>query len=178
MFSFIKWVFSPLFGGRKNRVEELPEALEDDYEDEEEYEEAAPRVTTPKIAVVIPKDYALPSAILNGVNNILLRDAMKIIDKLRSQGHHAIIHNAMRTKAQAAANAAKGVGIKNSRHVLGRAVDIIDKRYGWDNKYIKQIRVFRSALGKEVAKYPHLTWGGNWHNSYGELGDWAHVEMK
>ena len=125
----------------------------------------------------IPEEYLHPSAIIEGVDGELLTAVFDIIKNLRNQGYHAIIHNGMRTKAQAEANAKAGVGIKKSKHILGKAVDIIDSRYGWDEDYIEQIRDFRVALGKEVYKYPNLIWGGNWHKSYGALGDWAHVEI-
>ena len=163
MLNFIKWLIGLLGWGKKDVVVR-PTGANRPY---------------PKEGLKdIPEDYYYPNALLGGVDEDLLMAATAIIDELRSQGWHATIHNAMRTQAQANANAASGVGIKNSKHVKGRAVDIIDRRYGWDIKYINEIRSFRLALGKEVSRYPNLTWGGNWHKSYGELGDWAHVELK
>lgn len=124
-------------------------------------------------------NYASPSAILTGVNPRLLTIAKEIIDNLRKQGYQAIIHNAMRTKAQAAANAAKGVGILKSKHIDGRALDIIDKRYAWDSQYMSQIKAFRLAYGSLASQYPEITWGGTWtKGKYGALGDWAHIELK
>lgn len=126
----------------------------------------------------VDKSYYYPSAILDGVDPRLLEIAEEIITELRKQGFDAIIHNGMRSKAQAAANAASGVGILKSKHIVGEAVDIIDKRYAWDTKYLAEIKKFRLAYGALTKNYPEVTWGGTWtKGKYGAMGDWAHLEI-
>jgi hypothetical protein len=125
------------------------------------------------------KTYYLSTAILNGVDKRLLEIAEEIITELRKAGFQAIIHNGMRSKAQAAINAAKGVGILKSKHIDGKALDIIDRRYAWNDQYINQIKAYRSKYGALCKKYPEITWGGTWtKGKYGALGDWAHIELK
>jgi hypothetical protein len=124
---------------------------------------------------MIPSTYYQKGCIVNGVDSHLLDLAKNIIDKLRAEGWQAIINNAYRTAAQAAANATKGVGILHSKHCEGLAVDIIDQRYGWDGP-LKNIEEFRLAYSAQVSNYKELTWGGHW-TKYGALGDWAHIEL-
>ena len=159
----------------------FPSQMPEEEDQIEEYIEPkkTPKPTpAPKPIPVKTEGYALLGAVLTGVDPRLMEIAKEIIDSLRKQGFEAYIHNGMRTQAQADANAKKGIGIKNSKHVLGKAVDIIDKRYAWNDKYMKEIMLFRAAYGKLTDKYPEITWGGNWNKSYGVLGDWAHIELK
>jgi len=137
------------------------------------------RESPPSLPPVTLSGYALPTAILTGVNPRLLVIAKEIINELRKEGYQAVIHNAMRTPEQAAKNAAAGVGIKNSKHITGQAVDIIDKRYAWNEQHINHIKAFRASYGSLASQYPEIIWGGTWtKGKYGALGDWAHIELK
>lgn len=168
---------------RRREVINPVEIVEPEYEmvEEEivEVKEVPKPIEKKTTTVVIPKGYATASAIFTGVHPRLIEIAVEIITNLRQQGFEAIIHNAARTKEQAAANAASGVGIKNSKHVIGMAMDIIDKRYAWEDKHIDGIKKFRKAYGELASKYSEITWGGTWTTGkYGALGDWAHIELK
>jgi peptidoglycan L-alanyl-D-glutamate endopeptidase CwlK len=58
----------------------------------------------------------------------------------------------------------------NSSHRVGKAVDIIDKRYGWAGPASKLDYKFWTDLGRE-AKSVGLKWGGDWSS----FKDVAHV---
>ena len=67
--------------------------------------------------------------------NPLLPSFRKVVEKLLARmkelGYDPIPFDTLRTTAEAERNAAKGVGISNSIHLYGAAVDIICGKHGW-----------------------------------------------
>lgn len=61
-------------------------------------------------------------------NKILL-----LLQAMKARGFDPILHDTGRTLNEAATYAEKGVGIKNSLHLVGAATDIISASKGWSN---------------------------------------------
>jgi GNAT superfamily N-acetyltransferase len=85
-----------------------------------------------------------------------------LIQRLRAQGFDPIFWEGYRTPERAADMARIGTGIRDSMHIYGAAVDIIDRNKLWKNP------AFFRALGRE-AKALGLYWGG-------DFGDSPHVQ--
>lgn len=72
-------------------------------------------------------------------------------------GFEPVLFDGLRTQAEAAKNAAKGVGIADSVHCYGAAADLICNTHGWD--CVKAKCKFYTALGRE-AEALGFVWGG------------------
>jgi lysozyme len=121
-------------------------------------------------------NYTSPNADYSNMNPYIEKYAPEIMKGLRAKGWQPTIAEANRTQQEQAGKVAQGYSkTMNSKHLSGNAIDIIDKRYGWDEKHLDKIKAFRNDLMSEVQKYPELSSGGNW-KGFGELGDWAHVQ--
>jgi len=92
-----------------------------------------------------------------------------LLVEMRTDGFAPVLRDGLRTRGEAAANAAKGVGIADSMHLYGIAADIICDEHGWG--CAKVGCHFFTALG-EHAKALGLTWGGDWRRR-----DLPHVQM-
>lgn len=98
-----------------------------------------------------------------------------ILHELAALGFQPKIAEGLRDWEQQQEKIRKGVSRANySRHLVGLAVDIVDKRWGWNGPAAKPNHPFWVSLG-QVAKAYHLTWGGDW-NIPGVGPDVAHVE--
>lgn len=73
--------------------------------------------------------------------------------RMRAAGWDPILNEGYRTPARAAELAKQGVGVADSMHSYGAAVDIISASRGWSNL------AFFALLGQE-AEALGLTWGG------------------
>ncbi len=114
---------------------------------------------------------------LNGMNETLMSRTNQLMADLRQQGFEPIIASGNRTKAEQAEKVKKGYSkTMNSNHIGGGAVDIIDKRYGWNTKqYGDQIKGFAEAMAKTAPKYGLFS-GTQW-KSFGPYGDFAHIQL-
>lgn len=103
----------------------------------------------------------------------------KVIEDLRAKGYDPIVVEGKRTEAQQREKIAQGYSkTMNSNHLQGNAVDIVDRRYMWDDKkYGKELDQYANDI-KEVADKYGLGSGRDWTKSYGPRGDFAHVEYK
>jgi peptidoglycan L-alanyl-D-glutamate endopeptidase CwlK len=79
----------------------------------------------------------------------------ELLDVMVAAGYQPLLFDGFREPAEAAKNAAKGVGTKDSMHCLGIAADVIDAERGWKHPE------FFERLGKEAERIG-LTWGGRW----------------
>lgn len=101
--------------------------------------------------------------IVKGVDETLKKKALIIIDKLIEKGWQPVVGSGLRTQAQqrAAVKAGNSTTMK-SKHLLGKALDIIDKRYAWNIPLDHQ---FWRDYGK-LANEQGLRWGGDWGKGY------------
>lgn len=112
---------------------------------------------------------------------------INIIDKLTAKGWFPVVASGLRTRAEQAKKVQDGVSkTMESKHLIGKAVDIVDKRYFWGvpnaahNTNVKnEIRhaarldfCFWQDLGAAVREEKGLIWGGLWEH----FKDVAHVE--
>lgn len=58
-------------------------------------------------------------------------EVQAVLDALRADGYDPVLFDALRTKAEAARNATKGTGVKDSIHCYGAAADVICGAHGW-----------------------------------------------
>lgn len=89
----------------------------------------------------------------------------KLIDFINSQPGYACAQDQVkRSSAEARANAAKGVGISNSLHLLGLAADILIYKDGvWQDK--SEQYKFAGDYWKSLG--PDHCWGGDFLDQYG-----------
>lgn len=137
--------------------------------------------STPDVLSGINPHYTagVPPSTQNTVNNLMqginprLQSALPIImDELRQKGWQPSIASGMRTPEEQAEKVRQGYSqTMNSKHLIGKAVDIIDKRYGWDGPASDTNYQFWQDLG-EAAKRQGLQWGGDWKN----FKDVAHIQ--
>jgi flagellum-specific peptidoglycan hydrolase FlgJ len=101
----------------------------------------------------------------------------KFMADLKAQGFEPMIASGYRSPQEQALKVKQGYSkTMNSQHVHGNALDIVDRRYGWnDKKYGNEIKSFASAMAQTAAKYG-LTSGTKW-KSFGPHGDFAHIEL-
>jgi len=103
-------------------------------------------------------------------NPTLMKDISNIIIDLQNKGWHPKVVEICRTREQQAEKVRKGYSqTMHSKHLLGRAVDIVDSRYWWD---IPDWHKFWKDYGDSCKKYG-LIWGGDWKG----FPDVAHCEM-
>jgi hypothetical protein len=82
-----------------------------------------------------------------------------LLQALTERGFKPIPRDTLRTAEEALRNAKKGVGIVDSIHCHGAAVDVICDEHGWD--CAANGCEFYAALG-EIAEAMGLVWGGRW----------------
>jgi precorrin-6B methylase 1 len=100
--------------------------------------------------------------------------ARAVLRDLEGKGWEPIVVEAQRSKAQAILNALKGVGIKNSKHCVGKALDVVDARWYW--KIAPDLLAkYRAHIMSSAAAHG-LVSGATWTRTYGANGDWAHLE--
>lgn len=100
----------------------------------------------------------------------LLEDIAHIIIDLQNKGWDPKVVELCRTEAQQREKVEKGYSqTMHSKHLRGRAVDIVDRRYLWN---IKPNHEFWKDLGR-ACKDRGLIWGGDWKGFL----DVAHCEM-
>lgn len=79
-----------------------------------------------------------------------------VLADMRAQGFDPLVWETWRSRERAALLSARGVGVVQSMHCYGCAVDIISESKRWGAP-----RKFWLALGA-AAKAHGLTWGGTW----------------
>lgn len=115
-----------------------------------------------------------------GVNMNLHPELMNqlpgFLKDMRAQGYDPVIASGFRTPQEQAQKVAEGAShTMHSQHETGNAVDIVDRRYGWDTKkYSKEISGYADAMARTAAKHG-LTSGVQW-KSFGPNGDFAHIQ--
>lgn len=85
--------------------------------------------------------------------------AKRLLVALTERGFSPIPRDTLRTPVEAARNARKGVGIVDSVHCHGAALDVICDLHGWE--CAANGCEFYAALG-EIAEDMGLVWGGRW----------------
>ncbi len=109
----------------------------------------------------------------SGLNEKLSGMLPGIMEDLRAKGWNPMIASAIRTPEEQAEKVRQGYSqAMNSKHLYGKAVDIVDKNYGWDGKASDPNFQFWKDLG-EAAKKRGATWGGDWKS----FKDPAHVQV-
>lgn len=88
----------------------------------------------------------------------------EILTRMGELGFQAVLHDGLRTAAEAATNAQAGKGIKDSMHLYGCAADIICNQHGWDCHRATPPCKFYNVLG-EQAETLKLTWGRHFSRS-------------
>lgn len=83
----------------------------------------------------------------------------ELLRRMVMLGYEPVPRDTLRTPEEALRNAEKGVGIIDSIHCHGAAVDIICGVHGWD--CAKHGCDFYAILGRE-AHGRGLVWGGSW----------------
>ena len=86
----------------------------------------------------------------------------ELLNRMGELGFQPVLHDGLRTAAEAAANAQTGKGIKDSMHLYGCAADIICDLHGWDCH--RHGCDFYNVLGRE-AEALKLTWGRHFSRS-------------
>lgn len=113
---------------------------------------------------------------LGGLNPMLIDKVNVILSKLTQKGWRPRVASGLRSVEEQQEKIDQGrSSLKNprdSKHVQGRAVDIIDSRYGWNGPASDLDFQFWNDLG-EAAREVGLVWGGDWKS----FKDVAHVEM-
>jgi peptidoglycan L-alanyl-D-glutamate endopeptidase CwlK len=109
---------------------------------------------------------------VNGLNEKLQAALPGIMSDLQSEGWQPTIASGIRTPAEQAEKVRQGYSqTMNSKHLLGKAVDIVDKRYGWDGPAANKNYQFWKDLG-DAARSRGLQWGGDWKS----FKDVAHIQ--
>ena len=96
----------------------------------------------------------------------------RLLAALEALGYPAVPRDTLRTPKEAEANASKGVGVKDSMHCYGAAVDVICATHGW-SCHEHGCRFFE-VLGEEAERIG-LVWGGRWTRG-GKGPDLPHVQ--
>jgi len=123
---------------------------------------------------IILSPYKLNDSVrLKGIHPVLAQKVNAIIIELEQKGWNPVIGSGLRTLKEQKKLLKKGYTTTlRSKHLTGRAVDIVDKRYGWSGKASNLNFQFWKDLG-EAAKRQGLIWGGNWKT----FKDVAHVQL-
>jgi murein DD-endopeptidase MepM/ murein hydrolase activator NlpD len=91
---------------------------------------------------------------------------VQLIALMQDSGYDPIPYSVLRTPAEAAANAENNIGIENSMHIYGAAVDILSASSGGKNpEFFEKLGYYAESLG--------LTWGGRFNV---ERDERAHVQ--
>jgi hypothetical protein len=109
---------------------------------------------------------------MQGLNPKLQAAIPMIMSDMVARGWQPQISSGIRTPEEQAQKVAQGYSqTMNSKHLVGKAVDITDKRYGWDGPAADTNYQFWNDLG-ESAKRHGMQWGGDWKN----FKDVAHIQ--
>ena len=96
-----------------------------------------------------------------------------ILARLDDQGWQPVIASSLRSMKQQREKVRLGYSkTYNSRHLYGRAVDIIDRRWGWRGPTANKNHAFWAAL-EEAGEAQGLFSGNRWR-----MRDVAHLELK
>jgi hypothetical protein len=85
-----------------------------------------------------------------------------VLDRMTKLGFKPVLFDGMRTAEEAARNAAKGTGIKNSIHMYGAACDIICDDHGWQCRakrckfYTALVRTYKELGFVAGADFPSV----------------------
>ena len=99
----------------------------------------------------------------------------KLILWASDNGYDLAFDQVKRTESEAKANAAKGIGIANSLHLIGLAADL--------NLYINGVYQTTSEAHKEIGRYwkslhPDCRWGGDFSKPDGNHYSLEHEGRK
>ncbi|RMG19279.1 MAG: M15 family peptidase, partial [Planctomycetota bacterium] len=109
---------------------------------------------------------------LDGLDERFRPKVVRILQRLQQKGWQPRVASGRRTLAQQREKVRKGYSkTLRSWHLLGRAADIVDRRWGWNGPAANLDHPFWKDLG-EAARLEGLTWGGNWKR----FRDVAHVQ--
>jgi hypothetical protein len=107
-----------------------------------------------------------------GLDPVLQEKIPLIMDDLRAKGWQPKIASAIRTPEEQAEKVRLGYSkTMNSKHLKGKAVDIVDERYGWKGDAANPDYQFWKDLGEAALRHG-LQWGGNWKT----FRDVAHIQ--
>ena len=112
---------------------------------------------------------------LSAVKHDLIIRILPIMAEEEELGWQPIVAEGMRTKAQEREKVRKGYSqTMHSKHLTGDAVDIVDKRYGWDGKASNLHFKFWRDQQKAVHHHQEgLTSGADWIH----FKDVAHIQL-
>lgn len=106
---------------------------------------------------------------LTGLDPVFSQKITTVLSCLESKGWAPRVASGLRSAEEQAQKVAQGYSdITNSKHLGGRAADVIDRRYAWN---IPKSHAFWQDLST-CAKAQGLNWGGDW-----TIKDVAHVEL-
>jgi len=130
----------------------------------------------PKILDNSPQTTRIDTRNLVGLDPTFAQKIRQILSRLAEKGWQPRVAEGLRSLEQQQKKIDQGRSSlknpRNSKHIQGTAVDIIDSRYGWQGPASDLNFQFWNDLG-EAAKEVGLTWGGNWKT----FKDVAHVEL-
>ena len=113
---------------------------------------------------------------LDGLDPIFVSQVQQVLSRLTEKGWQPKVAEGLRSIEQQQQKIDQGYSSlehsRDSKHVQGLAVDIIDSRYGWAGPASDLDFQFWHDLG-QAAKEVGLTWGGDWKT----FKDVAHVEV-
>ncbi len=110
---------------------------------------------------------------LSGLQPDFRAKVERVLRRLQAKGWQPRVAEGRRTRAQQAEKVRRGYSrTMNSRHLTGRAADIVDRRWGWEGPAADTNHRFWRDLGA-AAKAEGLTWGGDWRS----FKDVAHVQQ-
>ncbi len=123
------------------------------------------------------------------VKPALAEKVIPILESLEDEGWEPRVVEGLRTMAQEREKVRLGYShTMHSKHLTGDAVDVVDKRYGWDHVASNLGYEYWREQGKLVDHTPGLTWGGDWGRGYARyeallrdevsyFADVAHIQL-
>lgn len=100
---------------------------------------------------------SLPNRDLSKLHPAFRARVELLLLRLKARGFDPFLHEAHRSFQRAAELEARGTGVSKSMHCFGLAVDIIDRKLGWNAR-----PEFWEAL-RDEAEALSLTSGARWH---------------
>ncbi len=107
---------------------------------------------------------------LNGLDTSFRIKARKVVEKMQAKGWRLRILWGRRTKKENDALVKKGRAKKTSKHLDGKALDLIDRNVAYTNDKNHEYYKDLEQISKEVG----ITWGGWWKSPW----DPCHIEAK
>lgn len=101
------------------------------------------------------------------------RKALLVLNKMKAKGYPLRIKWAHRTKAQNDKLVAEGKASKNSKHLSGKALDVICNRVGYSYPNDRDF-IYYKDLDKAVKQVDGLVWGGDFETRW----DPTHFELE